>query len=499
MAIALGAAHMRLVASRLFASLLLSVTACATTGGDYETDELEVTDDTADVTGTELKVRTADTSVWVGKDLVRRSTGSGAQFALVGRASRNVTSGLGFVIDDPYGDFATKTARTWEVTWPANYVTTLADGVNQFVRLDFTHSNGRPDSLTLRALVRPRLVSFTGSSKIYLTAELVPVVYGGRTVYRLKGKTTGANASIGVTAGTQALTDVRRPSSTEFQIDLDRDVVFEDRPVTITAVLATGTVVTKTVHVGLSIKKLALTSDDPYELWPRPTCTAERKACLTGLPDGTLDLAPCGEALEVSACRGAVGVFVDDVAVQAALADGRARTQTAAFKADATALVGADRADQLQYGAEQSVEERLHPLLGRWYLGTGSRTTALTAAVDAGILAAYARPMDLVEPHAPVPGNAAATRQVAADALLAYLATQRFETTELGKTYTQLVDTFRAQHVASLRAFRETVAIEPYPGMPGTDVLVGDWLGLYTEISIAKTTGLATNVLVEID
>lgn len=482
---------MRLLASLLFAS---TIAACATTG-EYDTDEIEVTDSKADAAGGELKLRTGETSVWVTQNLVRRE----GKFVMAGRASRNVNNGLGFVIDDPYGDFATKTARTWEVTWPTNYVRTLMDGVNQFVRLDFTHSNGRPDSLTVRAQVRPRLSTFSGSSKIYLTAELTPVVSGGVTVYRLKGKTTGANASLVVTAGTQALTDVRRTSDTTFEIDLAEDVVFDDLPVTISSVLAGGSKVEKTVHVGLSIKKLGLTSDDPYELWPRPTCTTAKKACLTGLGDGVLDLSACGEALEVNACRGQVGVFVDDAAFVAALNDGRARTATTAFKADAVGLVGADRADQLQYGAEQMVESKLQPQLGRWYLGTTSRTTALTKAVDAGMLSAYTHPLDLVEPHTPVAGNAAATRQVAADALLAYLPTQQFEATEFGRSYEALVTAFRAQHVASIRAFRETNAIEPYPGMPGTDVIMGDWLGAHVEVSITKTTGAVSNVYLEID
>jgi hypothetical protein len=483
---------------RLLASLLLAFTACATTG-DFETDEIEVTDSKADAEGTELKLRTGETSVWAGKDLVRRQGASGPEFALVGRASRNVTGGMGFVIDDPYGDFAKKTARTWEVTWPADYVAGLIDGVNQFVRLDFVHSNGRPDSLTLRAQVRPRLRTFTGSSKIYLTAEITPVVNGGRTVYRLKGKTTSANASLVVVAGTQALTDVKRINNTDFHVDLEKEVIFQDAPVEITAILGTGSVVKKTVRVGLTIKKLGLTSDDPYELWPRPECTTSKKSCLQGLGDGALDLAACGEAIEVNACRGQVGVFVDDVAFVAALDDGRARTATAAFRADAVALVGADRADQLQYGAEQMVESKLQPQLGRWYLGAGSRTAALTKAVDAGILSAYARPMDLVEPHAPVPGNTSAARHVAADALLAYLSTQHFENTEFGRTYDQLVEKFRAQHVASIKAFRETIDLEPHSGTPNTDVLVGNWLDAYVEVSINRTTGTSSNVYLEID
>ncbi len=483
---------------RLLASLLFAFTACATTA-DFATDEIEVTDNTADVVGGELKLRTGETSVWVTKELVRREGANGPEVVLRGRASRNVTGGQSFVIDDPYGDFAKKTARTWEVVWPAHDIAGLLDGTNQFVRLDFVRSNGRPDALTVRAQVRPRLLSFAGSSKIYLTAELTPVISGGRTVYRLTGKTTGANASLVVTAGTQSLTDVQRLTNTEFQIDLEKEVVFDNAPVTITTILANGDAVTKTVHVGLSIKKLGLTSDDPYELWPRPACTAAKKACLQSLGDGALDLAACGEAIDVDACRGQVGVFVDDVAFLAALNDGHARTNTPAFKADAVGLVGADRADQFQYGAEQMVESKLQPLFGRWYLGATSRDAALGRAVDEGLVAAYARPMGFVDPHTPVPNNASATRQVAADALLEYLATQRFETTAFGRTYDQLVANYRAQHVASVRAFRETADIEPYSAVPNTDVLVGRWLDAYVEVSIDKATGTSSRVYLEID
>ena len=215
--------YMRTLASLFIA---MTVSACATTDGDYGTDEIEVgTDGKADVEGGELKLRTGETSVWVGKDLVRRQGTNGPEFVMAGRASRNVNNGLGFVIDDPYGDFATKTARTFEVTWPVSSARTLADGTSQFIRLELAPSTGRPSSLTSRVIVRPRLAAFTGSSKIYLTAALLPVIVDGQTVYRASGSTSAANLGVRATlAGAPLVTS--RTTDRKFTVDLMPEQLF---------------------------------------------------------------------------------------------------------------------------------------------------------------------------------------------------------------------------------------------------------------------------------
>ena len=220
---------------------------------------------------------------------------------------------------------------------------------------------------------------------------------------------------------------------------------------------------------------------------------------MQGLPDGALDLAPCGEAFVVQQCRGQLGVIVDDVAFQAASAEGAARTAAPAFLADATALVGAARKDAFAFGAQQTVESRLEKLFHRWFLSQTARTTMLTRAVEGGILEAYTRPLDLVEPTAPQPGNPDAIRNVAADALLVELTKFNFLDSEFARTYDGLVAQFRTQHVAAIRAFRESIAIEPHHAVPGHDVLVGNWLDPLVEISVDRATGAAAGVFIEID
>ena len=72
----------------------------------------------------------------------------------------------------------------------------LIQGVQQYQSLSFVHSATRPDHLTSRVIVRPRLDSFSGATSIYLTAELTPVVVDGRVVYRLAGKSSRAFSAV---------------------------------------------------------------------------------------------------------------------------------------------------------------------------------------------------------------------------------------------------------------------------------------------------------------
>ena len=120
----------------------------------------------------------------------------GDTFVLRGKTSRTLTGGSGFVIDDPYGQFAQLTPRTFELTWSTTDVRSLADGVDQLIAMDFVHASGKPDQLTGRVVVRPRVGALTGSSKIYMTAELTPVLVDGLVVYRLAGHTTEPNSAI---------------------------------------------------------------------------------------------------------------------------------------------------------------------------------------------------------------------------------------------------------------------------------------------------------------
>jgi hypothetical protein len=479
----------------------VALVACAS-GGDPLSDETEVSaDELGKADAAELSVRAGETTLTVAKDLALRTGPDGAEFVLRGKTSRTLADGRGFIFDDVYGDWAKKSARVFELTWPVSTARSLVDGVDQFIGLSFVHSSTRPDHLTARVVVRPRLAAFTGSSKIYLTAELTPVVVGGTVVYRISGRSTGANTGVTAYLEDDVEHPVQRIDDQRFTIDLAPEQAF--------ALAAAGKLhvivdypgggVEKFATLGLAIKKLGFTAGDVETVWPPLSCATAVRTCLQALPDGALDLGGCGEAVKVNACAGQVGVFVDPASFSATLAKADARLATPASHADAVALVGSDKANELLFGAKETIEYKLQLQFGRWYLSQAARTTALDNALEAGLDVAYARPLELVEPHPVIPGNAAAMRQVAADAVLAELDRMDFVHTEFARSLEHLARQFRAQHVASIRAFRETIVAEPYPGTPTWDVYLGDWLGCYTEVVVEKSTGNVVRTLVEID
>lgn len=479
----------------LLAILLCSPLACATSDDATLFDEVVAADDgdlgKADG-ASELKVRAGDTSVWFRNALEVR----GDRLVLRGRASRNVESARGFVMDDIYGDIEQPSARTFEVSWPVSYARMLIDGVDLFVGLDFVHSASRPDALTAHVVARPRLGSFTGSSQVYLVAALTPVFVDGRIVYRLRGTTQSDMFSV----DSPELGVAQQLDARHFAFDVEPAValahIADRTPLTVRVQLESG-FVEKHAVLGVALHELGLTDGDAYEEWPH-TCTDETRTCLQSQPAGARDLAACGDAFALQACRGSVGLLVDDAQVSARTASVQARIEDQLAN-DATALVGSDRADEFLAHASTAIVDDVQHTGGRWFLDAQGRDAVLDAVVEDAFDRAYAFPLAGFAPRPAAPGDEAATRQLVADALLGYLAQQDYLHSEFGRSYVQLAHEYRAQHLASLRAFRETVAREDYPGMPGTDVYVADWLGAYTEVSVEAATGVVSRVYVELD
>jgi hypothetical protein len=232
--------------------------------------------------------------------------------------------------------------------------------------------------------------------------------------------------------------------------------------------------------------------------WPLPTCTAAARTCLIGLPAGALDTSTCGAYINVNPCAREVGEFVDGATVAAAKATIAARAADATFASDAVGLVGADRAVQLTSGASARASAAIDQQGGRWYLSKATRDGVVASTIDGAFDAAYARPLALVSARVAAPGDAAATRQVAADALLGQIATQDFLHSEMARTVEQLTRELRAQHVADVRAFRDGTDIELFVD-GANDIFIGRWLGLHSEVTIERASGVATHVLIEID
>ena len=484
---------------RLLASaILLSAAACAVDPA-IETDEVSP-DDAGKADGylTELRVRAGETTLWADRFLVPRTRDGRNEWVLSARTSRTVTDGLSFIFDDVVGDFQVVGTRSFEVAYPAGD-RGLMTGVSHFVRIHLAPSSSRPTTITARAIYRPRLVTFSGSGA-YLTAELRPVVVGGRVVWRVSGNASSALESVTARVGDLVLGagDVGITDATHFTVDLLDDHVTAlagGDPLILDIESASGSW-QKRAGLAIGMKTLGLTTGDPVDVWPLPTCQEEVRACLAALPDGTSDTSSCGEALEVLQCGGGAGVVFDDVAFQAA----SARADDAiegSLAADADALAGDDRADQLAFSVKQEIEGGLEQMVGELFTSRAAMDAAADAVIAGGIDHGYARPLDFFDgPHAAAPGSLDGTRQVVADALLLHLAGMNLEETELGRPLEELTRLFRARHVADLRAFREEVEPEVFQG---DDVYIHNWLDPYVEVAVAPATGQVTRILFEID
>lgn len=484
---------------RLLLAAILITSACAA-DADVETDEVSPDDGgKADGYLTELRVRAGDTTLWVDRFLAPRSRDGRDEWVLSARTSRTVTDGLSFIFDDVVGEFQVVSDRSFEVAYPAGD-RGLMTGVSHFIRMHFAPSASRPTTLTARVIVRPRLVAFSGAGA-YLTAELTPFVVGGRVIWRVFGNASSALESVAARVGDLVLGsgDVRIVDATHFTVDLQDDHVTAlagGEELLLDIESATGSW-QKRAGLAISIKTLGLTTGDPVDVWPLPTCEDEVRQCLASLPDGTGDTSPCGEAVAVLACAGGAGAVFDDVAFQAASARADQAIE-GSLAADAGALAGADRADQLAFAVKQEIEGGLEQMIGERFTSGEVMDAAVDALIAGGIDHGYARPLDFFEgPHPATPGDLAGTRQAVADALLLHLAGMNLEETEFGRSLEELCRLFRARHVADLRAFREEVV--PVEDGQGNDVYIHNWLDPYVEIAVAPATGQVTSILFEID
>jgi hypothetical protein len=482
-----------------FLAMLLG--ACAAEPGTTDEADVVLDDEGKADTATETRVRTGETSLWVRNAIERELRADGRDvFVVRGRTSRDLTDGSAFVFDDVKGDWAKLSTRTFEVTYAADDLGFL-EGQDHFVRNHFKPSADRPENLTARIAARTRLTGFTGSG-MWLSSDVAPVVYAGQVVFRVSGNASSKLYGLRARVGDLYLAP-RQLDDTHFEIDLSRDDVLALAGTTASLQVEVdliGGTRTKSAKLVLRLARLGMTSEDPYEVWPPLGCEDEVRACLDGLPAGTLDTADCGEALEVQQCQGQVGVFFDDVAFAAAMDDAQATlADPAGFAGDADALIGADRVVQFAAMVEQTVEGRLEQLFGRWYPDAASRDAAAAAEIAAAIDLAYARPLDVWGdgPHFADPTDLATMRQVVADALLLHLGSLDLTATEFGRPLEELCRTYRARHVADLRAWRTTV--ERVDGGDDRDVYVGNWLDPYVEVTTVRTTGAVLNVLFEID
>ena len=448
-----------------------------------------------------LQVTVGDTSLWVASSLARRPGNGPDDFVLSGGTTRDLGTGRAFVFDHDFGGWSKTGAQIFELSWPVTDLGAILDGTSQFMDLSFATDGLWPTQASAHVVVRPRLVSPQGSGAT-LASDIVPIVADGTVRYRIYGTADAELYDLGVQLDGVDVLDLHEADATHFAIDLTADELLAaagtDAVLRVDVSLLAGQFV-ESATLGVYVHQLGLTTGDPYAIWPAPSCQGTVLACLQALPAGTLDLASCGEALDVLACSPQIGVTTDGAAVAAAVTETQALVEDpSGLAGDATALVGPSRVVPFLAAVDAAVAADLQGCEGRWFLDAQAQEAGLAAEGALVIDHAYARPLDFVAPLAAIPGDAQRARDVAADGLLLYLGTRDFAHTEFSRPLVELARVFRAQHVESIRFFRQDAVATVYAGNPAWDDYIGNWLTPLCEVRVDRATGVLAEVFLEI-
>ncbi|MCP3139318.1 hypothetical protein [Pyxidicoccus xibeiensis] len=226
-----------------------------------------------------------------------------------GTTNRYLQDVFSFVPDDAFGTANIISERRFEVVLEEGHeLNTVLSGLPLFISIDtFT---GYPTRYYARLVVAPRFFDLRGSTSINIHEDVEPkyVWNAARTdnlMYR--GRVDAAASSLIVTApdGTPVVT---RVDADTFQLDWRYPAVHQaidphTTPLTFTATLNDGTVVSRTARPVARVTELAIsTNDDPYNTWPSQACLPAVYNCIHALPASTLDYGACGTQRQVSRC-----------------------------------------------------------------------------------------------------------------------------------------------------------------------------------------------------
>lgn len=300
----------------LRAALLLALcaSACAESdrAADLEEDDLSPGPATAisggKEDGPELRVRAGQMTMWIDRIAVASRDASGQPIAVIeGRTSRNLAGVSSWVPDDAFGSARQRTLRTFEIELRGGHeINTLLSGLPIFVAFDtatgaITHYDGM-------IVLAPRFAGFEGSTDIFIDAAIDPV-WGGTPDdplrYRGHLSTSAPADQVTAEAAEGAAPRIDPESELTWQLEwnyplLERVATLATQPVRFTAEGA-GIAASKSAAVELHAVQIGLTTADPRDVFPGPTCTDEARACVhENGPEG--DPGDCGLYREVQAC-----------------------------------------------------------------------------------------------------------------------------------------------------------------------------------------------------
>ncbi|MCP3103472.1 hypothetical protein LZ198_31770 [Myxococcus sp. K15C18031901] len=283
----------------------VAFTGCGESAGDVAVDE-QVGVSEAAATATRIYATEASLELsfeTMGTFETREGVRSLILHATANRYLQNVFS---FVPDDAFGKANIISERRFEVVLPEGHeLNSILSGLPLFISVNtFT---GTPTSYTAKIEVFPRFFDFRGASSVYIEEAVDPVyvVHGGdNLIYRGRANVLADSLAVSAEDG---IPQVSRVDADTFKLDWTYTAVKQamdphTTPLTFTASTAGGQSVQKTARLVARVTSLALTTDDPYQVWPSPPCLPEVYTCIHSKPAGTTDFGDCGSNRQVSRC-----------------------------------------------------------------------------------------------------------------------------------------------------------------------------------------------------
>jgi hypothetical protein len=273
------------------------------TGPDGETINLE--DGKFDSVG-EVKVRATAVTVWVDTTLEWRDAEQA--FVLSGRASKDLAGVSAFLHSRPVALASQISARKFELALGRDDLLDVLRGERVFIEL--LAGAGSVPKYTLSVKIRARIENTSGSSKIYLHKNIVPVLLDGEVIYRGR-----ATVALGYTDLTGTNDDDSEPQTSQendklWKIDWASWALWlsaspPEDAMHFSVADTGGARVRRQGEIHIKLRQLGITTLPPFEVWPVPACEQQVSDCLTQLSGG--DTENCGEAAEVQLCKKSTG------------------------------------------------------------------------------------------------------------------------------------------------------------------------------------------------
>ncbi len=241
--------------------------------------------------------------------LLARVENNEKKWVMQGTASRDLADAFSFVPDDAFGEARLTGARTFEVLLTDGHeLNSILSGLKLLVKLT---PQGSTRSITAGVDLQPRFMSIKGSTRIIVVPEVNPVYARGGLTYRGRARAASGTLTSVTTPDAATINVALRPAGLgEYDVDFTYDnlALALDVPgptavaVQFNGASTTGQARTKFSVLGVTVKALALTTDDPYDVWPSSRCSTAVRTCLNATPVGATDFGDCGSYREVNAC-----------------------------------------------------------------------------------------------------------------------------------------------------------------------------------------------------